>query len=111
MQDSFGAAAFACVRRTAKCSRADLTDALGPGGAGLEAVVALAAVAPHRVDAAAVLADARLGAALVQVCRGEREEVGTRTWKRRIRGFPHRVTHLCNPLRRACAAFQEGRYT
>lgn len=55
---------------------AGLTDALGPGGAGLEAVVALAAVAPHRVDAAPVLADARLGAAFVQVCRRERWDGG-----------------------------------
>lgn len=47
-----------------------LTDALSPGGARLKAVVALAAVASHCVDAAAVLADAGLGAALVQVCRG-----------------------------------------
>lgn len=51
--------------------RSVLTDAFGSGGAGLEAVVALAAVAAHRVDAAAVLADARLGAALVQICRSE----------------------------------------
>lgn len=59
-------------------TNADLTDALGSGGAGLEAVVALAAVAPHRVDAAAVLADAGLGAALVQVCRGgERFDEGS----------------------------------
>lgn len=46
---------------------ADLTDALGAGGTGLEAVVALAAVAAHRVDAAAILADARLGPAFIQV--------------------------------------------
>lgn len=45
----------------------DLTDTFGSSGAWLEPVVALAAVASHRVDAAPVLADARLGAALIQV--------------------------------------------
>lgn len=44
-----------------------LTDTLGSSGARLETVVALAAVASNCVDAAPVLADARLGAALVQV--------------------------------------------
>lgn len=66
------ASRFSRLRHVAKCSLADLTDALGSGGARLEAVVALAAVAPHRVDAAAVLADARLGAAFVEVCSRER---------------------------------------
>lgn len=45
-----------------------VTNAFGCGGARLEPVVALAAVAPHRVDAAPVLTDARFGAAFVQVC-------------------------------------------
>lgn len=55
----------------------DLTDTLGSSGARLKAVVALAAVASHCVDTAAVLADAGLGAALVQVCGG--------TEKRRVK--------------------------
>ena len=46
-----------------------LTDALGGCGARLEALVALAAVAAHRVDAAPVLTDARLGATFIQVCQ------------------------------------------
>lgn len=52
-----------------------LTDTFGSGGARLEAVVALAAVAAHRVDAAAVLADAGFGAALVQIWRRKQLEV------------------------------------
>ena len=53
----------------------DLTDTLSSSGARLEAVVAVAAVTSHRVDAAPVLADARLGTALVQVCQdGEQKD-------------------------------------
>ena len=53
----------------------DLTDTISSSGAWLKAVVALAAVASHRVDAAAVLADARLGTALVQVCQWEEQRM------------------------------------
>lgn len=45
----------------------DLTNTFSSSGAWLEAVVALTAVASHRVDTAPVLTDARLGAALIQV--------------------------------------------
>lgn len=44
-----------------------IINALSACGAGLESFAALAAVAAHRVHTAAVLADARLGSALVQV--------------------------------------------
>lgn len=47
-----------------------LTDALCARGAWLETLVTFAAVAAHRVDTAAVLADPRLAAALVKVCQG-----------------------------------------
>lgn len=50
-------------------SSGDLTNTLGSSGARLEAVVALTAVASHCVDTAPVLADAWLGAALVQICQ------------------------------------------
>lgn len=62
------------IRPVAKCSLADLTNALGSSGTRLEPVIALAAVAPHRVDAAPVLADARLGAAFIQVFHKERRD-------------------------------------
>lgn len=55
-----------------------LTNALSACGAGLESFAALAAVAAHRVHTAAVLADARLGSALVQVCQGDMQRRGTR---------------------------------
>lgn len=44
-----------------------LTDALGSAGTGTEALIADAAVTAHRVLAAAVLTDAWLGRALVQI--------------------------------------------
>lgn len=62
------------IRPVAKCSLADLTNALGSSGTRLEPVIALAPVAPHRVDAAPVLADARLGAAFIQVFHKERRD-------------------------------------
>ena len=63
-------------RRSKQTALGSLTDALGPGGAGLKAVVAGALVAPHGVDTAAVLTDAGLGATLVQVCRRGRGREG-----------------------------------
>lgn len=45
----------------------DLTDTFSSSGACLKAVVTLAAVTSHRVDTAAVFADAGLGPTLVQV--------------------------------------------
>lgn len=53
-----------------------LTDTFGSSGARFETVVALAAVASHRVDTAPVLADARLGTALVQVCQRTEQRMG-----------------------------------
>ncbi len=52
-----------------------LTDALGARGARLETLVTFAEVAAHGVDTAAVLADPRLAAALVQICQREREMI------------------------------------
>lgn len=57
-------------------SNSGLTDTFGSSGAGLKAIVTLAAVASHRVDATPVLADARLGATLVQVCQHTEEKDG-----------------------------------
>lgn len=54
----------------------DLTNTFCSSGARLETVIALAAVAPHSVDAAPVLTDARLGAALVQVCQCTEQRTG-----------------------------------
>lgn len=55
-----------------------LTNTLGACGAGLESFTTLAAVAAHCVHTAAVLADARLGSALVQVCQEDMQRRGTR---------------------------------
>lgn len=50
-------------------SSSDLTDTFSSSGARLKAIITIAAVASLRVDTAAVLTDARLGTALVQVCQ------------------------------------------
>lgn len=54
----------------------DLTDTFCSSGARIETVIALAAVASHCVDTAAVLTDARLGTALVQVCQCIEQRMG-----------------------------------
>lgn len=84
----------------------DLTDTFGSSGAWLKPVVALAAVASHRVDAAPVLADARLGAALIQVfpVQGkEIEEVHTSTmtgdiWCRLEQASHIALKHFYSPI-------------
>lgn len=90
-----------------------LTDTLGPSGARLKAVVALAAVASHYVDTAAVLADAGLGAALVQVCRDTETSEEHNAACARTPSPPVlvTVTHPYIPLRPVGAACQAGRCT
>lgn len=86
------------------------TNAFGCGGAWLEPVVALAAVAPDRVDAAPVLTDARFGAAFVQVCRNRMKRL--KRWIEQLLGAAAAgFTHPCNPVHPACAASREGRCT
>lgn len=53
-----------------------LTNTFSSSGAGLKPVIALAAVASHSVDAAPVLTDARLGAALIQICQCTEQKNG-----------------------------------
>lgn len=45
-----------------------LTEALILGGAGSEAIIALAGVAPPGVEAAPILTDARLGLTFILIC-------------------------------------------
>jgi len=76
-----------------------LTDTFRSSGARLEAVVALAAVASHGVDTASVLADARLGTALVQVCqRTEQKDGRMRRAKRTEDDLSRRREHLDSPM-------------
>lgn len=53
-------------------SRSCLTNTFSSSGARLKPIVTLAAVASHCINTAAILTDARLAAALVQVCQRQR---------------------------------------
>ena len=56
-------------------SRSCLTNTFSSSGARLKPIITLAAVASHCINTAAILTDARLAAALVQVCRSTEQRM------------------------------------